>query len=123
MTFDAHLKLDNQPLITVFSQDVGNDVVLAMNVDHLNANLDNWPLLLLGCAVLRICSSTLSSTKLDRYLKNQRPTGVIMKLQLINEINILKIVVCFGSESAKDPVLYQPKIRIRKKIADPRSRL
>ena len=41
MTFDAHLKLDNQPLITVFSQDVGNDVVLAMNVDHLNANLDN----------------------------------------------------------------------------------
>ena len=104
MTFDAHLKLDNQPLITVFSQDVGNDFVLAMNIDHLNANLDNWPMLLLGCAVLRICSSTLSSTKLDRYLKNQRPTGVIMKLQLINEINILKIVVYFGSESAKDPV-------------------
>ena len=37
MTFDAHLKLDNQPLITVFSKD--DDVVLAMNVDHLNANL------------------------------------------------------------------------------------
>ena len=36
-----------------------------------------------------------------------------MKLQLINEINILKTVVCFGSKTAKDLVLFQPKIQIR----------
>ena len=36
-----------------------------------------------------------------------------MKLQLINEINILKTVVCFGSKTAKDLVLCQPKIQIR----------